>query len=64
MERMRDELKTDMEKVQREMSVRESLAPVNRLRDELNQKKNGGAKAADAADRVRQLRSGNDTPRP
>jgi hypothetical protein len=61
MERMREELKVDTEKLQREMSVRESLAPVQRLREELNQKR---SKSVDpAAERLRNLRAGNDTPR-
>jgi chromosome segregation ATPase len=65
MERMREELKADMEKLQREMSVRESLGPVQRLREEMNLKKAGTGKSADpAADRLRHLRTGNDTPRP
>lgn len=63
MERMREELRVDMEKLQREMSVRESLAPVQRLREELSQKRPGTKTADPAADRLRQLRSGNDTPR-
>jgi chromosome segregation ATPase len=53
MERMRDELKVDMEKMQREMGVRESLAPVQRLREEMSQKRPA----------ARSLR-GSDTPRP
>jgi hypothetical protein len=64
MERMREELKADTEKLHREMSVRESLAPVQRLREELHQKKVGGSKPDPAVDRLHQLRSGNDTPRP
>jgi chromosome segregation ATPase len=63
MERMREELKVDTEKLQREMSMRESLAPVQRLRDEINQKRPGGKSIDPAADRLRQLRSNNDTPR-
>jgi pSer/pThr/pTyr-binding forkhead associated (FHA) protein len=61
MERMREELKVDMEKLQREMSVRESLGAVHRLRDEINKK--SGAKSPDAADRLRHLHAGQDTPR-
>ncbi len=60
MERMRDELKTDVEKMQREMSVRESLAPVQRLRDEMAHKKPGGATPTE---RARSLRGNQDTPR-
>jgi chromosome segregation ATPase len=60
LERMRDDLRTDMEKSQREMGVRESLASVSRLREEL---KGTAAKADPAAERLRQLRASNDTPR-
>jgi FHA domain len=61
-ERMRDELKIDMDKMHREMSVRESLAPVQRLRDEMAQKKQPGA-ASNPGERMRTLRGSNDTPR-
>jgi chromosome segregation ATPase len=63
MERMREEIKADMEKMQRELSMRESLAPVQRLRDEIAQKKVGG-RPGDASDRGRTVRNGGDTPRP
>jgi hypothetical protein len=58
---MREDLKADVEKLQREMSVRESLAPVQRLREEMQKK--GGSKPDPAADRLRQLRTGSETPR-
>ena len=63
MERMRDELKVDMDKLQREQGVRDCLAPVQRLREELNQKRPGAKSVDPAAERLRQLRNGNDTPR-
>ncbi len=38
---MRDEIRAEADRVQREAGVRENLAPVNKLREEINQKKNG-----------------------
>jgi hypothetical protein len=35
LERMREDIKTDAERLQREMAVRDSMAPVQKLRDEL-----------------------------
>ena len=52
-------LKPVWEKMQREMSVRESLASVHRLRDEINQKK--GPPKPEVA---RASRSTHETPRP
>ncbi len=39
LDRMRDEVKSDMDRMQRELSVRDSMAQVQKLRDEINQKK-------------------------
>jgi pSer/pThr/pTyr-binding forkhead associated (FHA) protein len=39
LDRMRDEVKADMDRMQRELSVRDSMAQVQKLRDEINQKK-------------------------
>ncbi len=39
LDRVRDEVKSDMERMQRELSVRDSMAQVQKLRDEINQKK-------------------------
>jgi chromosome segregation ATPase len=41
LERIREEVKIDMERLQREVAVRDSMAPVQKLRDELVQKKTG-----------------------
>ena len=41
LERVREEIKTDMDKMQREASVRDSLAGVQKLRDEMNGKQLG-----------------------
>lgn len=38
LERVREEVKADSERLQRELAVRDSLAPVQKLRDELTQK--------------------------
>ena len=38
LDRVRDEVKADMERMQREIAVRDSMAPVQKLRDELNGK--------------------------
>src|SRR5262249_15867307 len=46
LDRLREEVRTETERMQREAGVRESLAPVQRLREELNTKK-GVAGAAD-----------------
>ena len=35
LERVRDELKGDMERLQREMAVRDSMAPLQKLREEI-----------------------------
>ena len=40
LERMREEIRAEADRVQREAGVRENLAPVNKLREEINQKKN------------------------
>jgi hypothetical protein len=39
LDRLREEVRTEMERMQREAGVRESLAPVQRLREEMNVKK-------------------------
>lgn len=60
-DRMREELKADVERVQREMSVRDTLAPLQKLRDEMQKKPGNGAAARSLNDRLRGPRSG-DTP--
>jgi chromosome segregation ATPase len=51
LERVREEIKADMEKMQREAAVRDTMAPVQKLRDEMNGKQPGKEKSA--ADRLR-----------
>jgi pSer/pThr/pTyr-binding forkhead associated (FHA) protein len=38
-DRMREEVRADTERLQRELAVRENMAPVQRLRDEINQQR-------------------------
>ena len=45
LERVREEVKADTERLQRELAVRDSMAPVQKLRDELAQKQAPGGKA-------------------
>lgn len=58
LERVREEVKNDMERLQRELAVRDSMAPVQKLRDEIAQKKAGaGAKPEKTVnDRLRTIR--------
>jgi pSer/pThr/pTyr-binding forkhead associated (FHA) protein len=44
LERVREEVKADTERLQRELAVRDSMAPVQKLRDELAQKQAPGSK--------------------
>ena len=39
LDRLREEVRNELERVQRDAGMRESLAPVNKLREEINQKK-------------------------
>ena len=45
LERVREEVKADTERLQRELAVRDSMAPVQKLRDELTQKQGPAAKS-------------------
>lgn len=54
LDRLRDEVRAETERMQREAGVRESLAPVQKLREELNQKKAGDNRLND---RLRGMRN-------
>lgn len=56
LERVREEVKADMERLQRELAVRDSMAPVQKLRDEMAQKQPGGKPAKPLNDRLRGVR--------
>jgi hypothetical protein len=58
LDRMREEVRNEVERVQREAGMRESLAPVNKLREEITQK-NGTAKdeSLRLGDRLRSFRN-------
>jgi pSer/pThr/pTyr-binding forkhead associated (FHA) protein len=58
LERVREEVKNDMERLQRELAVRDSMAPVQKLRDEITQKKAAANGKADKPvnDRLRTIR--------
>ena len=64
LERLREEVRAEAERVQREAGVRESLAPVNKLREEMNQKKGAGkTEGARVNDRLHSFRNRlSDTP--
>lgn len=53
LDRMRDEVKADMERLQREQEVRGNLGPVQKLREELQ--KNAAGPPKTAADRLRTM---------
>src|SRR5438067_192552 len=60
LERLRDEVKVDLERLQRDGGMRESLAPVQRLREEMHGKKQPAGKTphpeeAGLNDRLRSL---------
>jgi pSer/pThr/pTyr-binding forkhead associated (FHA) protein len=58
LERVREEVKADTERLQRELAVRDSMAPVQKLRDELAQKQATGGKAEKPLnDRLRGMRN-------
>jgi pSer/pThr/pTyr-binding forkhead associated (FHA) protein len=60
LDRLRDEIKVDMERMQREQEVRGTLGAVHKLRDEIKANGNGsahGGKGAPVADRLRSLRN-------
>ncbi len=58
LERVRDEVKADSERLQRELAVRDSMAPVQKLRDELAaQKQPGGKTDKPLNDRLRTMRN-------
>jgi pSer/pThr/pTyr-binding forkhead associated (FHA) protein len=57
LERVREEVKGDTERLQRELAVRDSMAPVQKLRDELAQKHGTPAKGEKPLnDRLRSIR--------
>jgi pSer/pThr/pTyr-binding forkhead associated (FHA) protein len=58
LERVREEVKADSERLQRELAVRDSMAPVQKLRDELAQKQAPASKPDKPLnDRLRGLRN-------
>jgi hypothetical protein len=61
LDRMREEVKGELERVQRDGTMRQNLAPVHKLRDEITQRKagNGAAPQPDdnLNDRLRTLRN-------
>jgi chromosome segregation ATPase len=56
LERLRDDVKGDLERLQREGGVRDSLAPVQRLREEMGHKKPKPPEQAALNDRVNKFR--------
>lgn len=56
LERIREEVKADSERLQREQSVRDSMAPVQKLRDELNGKQPPAKPSKPLNDRLRGMR--------
>ncbi len=63
LERVREEVKSDAERLQRELAVRDSMAPVQKLRDEIAQKQSSGKIDRPLNDRLRGLRNQlNDSP--
>jgi hypothetical protein len=58
LERLREEARQDLERLQRDAGVRERLAPVQRLREEMADKQQGAAGGNDEAlkNRLRGLR--------
>jgi pSer/pThr/pTyr-binding forkhead associated (FHA) protein len=57
LERVREEVKSDAERLQRELAVRDSMAPVQKLRDELVQKQPTGKNEKPLNDRLRGMRN-------
>ena len=57
LERVREEVKGDAERLQRELAVRDSMAPVQKLRDELAQKQPAGKTDKPLNDRLRTMRN-------
>ena len=57
LERVREEVKADAERLQRELAVRDSMAPVQKLRDELAQKQPAGKSDKPLNDRLRTMRN-------
>ncbi|MBI2804929.1 MAG: FHA domain-containing protein [Planctomycetes bacterium] len=63
LDRVREEVKSDSERLQREQSVRDSLAPVQKLRDELAQKHPSAKAEKPLNDRLKGIRNQlSDTP--
>ncbi|MSU78467.1 MAG: FHA domain-containing protein [Gemmataceae bacterium] len=58
LERVREEVRADMERMQRELAARDSMAPVQKLREEMMQKQAGGSSKDKALiDRLRGMRA-------
>jgi hypothetical protein len=58
LDRLREDVRSDVERVQREAGMRESLAPVNKLREEISQKKGTGKEEGTRlGDRLRSFRN-------
>jgi pSer/pThr/pTyr-binding forkhead associated (FHA) protein len=57
LDRVREEVKSDSERLQREMAVRDSMAPVQKLREELTQKQPGAKTDKTINDRLRGVRN-------
>ena len=57
LDRLRDEIKVDMERMQREQEVRGTLGAVHKLREEIKGGSAHGGKGAPVADRLRSLRN-------
>jgi pSer/pThr/pTyr-binding forkhead associated (FHA) protein len=57
LDRLRDEVRSELERIQRDATVRESLAPVQKLREEMSQKKAGGKEDGRVNDRLRSFRN-------
>ena len=58
LDRLREEVRNDVERAQRDGGMRESLAPVNKLREEITQKKGAGKEEGNRlGDRLRSFRN-------
>ncbi len=57
LDRMREEVKIDMERLQREQEVRGTLAPVQKLREELLQKSAAANASKQVNDRLRSIKN-------
>ena len=57
LDRLRDEVRHELERVQRDGGVRQSLVPVQRLREEMTQRKQGNGGGEELNDRLRSFRN-------